>query len=217
MKIMAHRFTIKKLTKNEILRLDAAWQEKAKDFLMSDGDKPHENIAFNPLLQKAIEEIRIGYMALFNEQRQLHLLSDRLEKKPNQMEYGDKRAEILNRLHEVYVRIAKHTSASMSRLMRENYGFSEDNTNLILSMTPPEKIRQDHSQPLTEAEAKILLGGLIKHAAQAFRELGEDRIEVPRTFDPEDKMLGTVFGRNVEAVPTSWREYNQPRKTTMIS
>lgn len=175
---------IKPLTDKQRDTLQKCWDYKGSYITSHDGT-PREwmdttlNIKENPLLVKAIEEIRDQYFDLLNHMMQL----ERNHGYPILERSKNKNLRKLE--DEVSDQMVVQNRSSITRLMSKNYGFTPEQADEIFKSTQsPEVAREAAGQQLSEKEAYLILSKLIGRAIDTFEAISthRGRVDVPKSF-----------------------------------
>ncbi len=152
------------------------WQNQAATLLERDGNSTkHYNgghrIKQNPLLIRAIEEIRDGYFDLYYQKMQL------VKTLGNTND-----PDIKQQIADIDYDLILHNKASFERLQKPYYGFDRQTADSLLKDAPLEAIQADLNG-LLKKEAASITGTIIKRSINAFeiatRSEGLRRPEVP--------------------------------------
>lgn len=137
------------------------WQNQAETLLNRDGSsQKHLNgghrIKQNPLLIRAIEEIRDGYFDLYYQKMQL------VKALGNNSD-----PEIKQQIADIDYDLILHNKASFERLQKPYYGFDKQAAEAILKETNLKEIQADLNG-LPKREAASITGTIIKRSINAF-------------------------------------------------
>lgn len=142
--------------------------------------------AENPLLARAIEEIRDGYFAISHKASTLDLM------RPRHMiraVFARKRERAVQQPfdaveNEINDAAILHNATSWQRLMQKNYGFSSEQAAGILKDAGKEGA--EAPAPMTLEDSRKLLGKIIGRSLSCYEELTDYRPMIPQVFRRND-------------------------------
>ena len=155
-----------KITDRQRTSLAGQWDKRSNSLMERDGtSEKHENgghrIKQNPLLIRAIEEIRDGYFDLFLQKMPLVKQSDAKGLSEEEKNQINRCIEDLN--YDLIV----YNNQSFLRLQKPNYGFSDAEAEKILAGVARDSIERD-LQGLASKDAAKIMGSIIKRSIDAF-------------------------------------------------
>lgn len=178
------------LNEGQIKLLEGAWRYQGSHITNHDG-VPNEsmnteiNIKDDPLLVKAINDIKDGYFKLYFEV--LGVKKQYKEVPWSSYIVGGKKYQSAKQLgDEMDRRLIIQNRDCFERLQQQDYGYSPEEKQKILSDAHCED-NEYIGEPLGKRDAYIILGKIIGSSLDSFVAITEDRnlIDVPKSFDPD--------------------------------